>query len=989
MEKINVTGGAFSDFLVYQSDTSQYKGAGGFDTFYADFSAWTEAVTWVNGKNATTSGLSDEVMTTLGATRQVAVSGMETLLLLTGSADDTITQNVTATNDEFRLGAGNDKVFGNSGNDTIDGGAGDDTAVYAGLRASYTISTIPGGYTIASGSDGTDTLFNVEFAKFSDKTITLGAPVDNTAPMVATFNPADEATNIAVASDIVITFSEPVVKGTGNIVLKTSAGSIVATYDVAISTNLSLSGSTLTINPSADLSFGTGYKVEFAAGTFKDTSDNLYAGTTSYNFTTVAAPNVLPTGAVTLSGTPAQGQTLSANTSTLADADGLGVFGYQWLKAGVAITGATNNNYVLSQSDVSFTISVRVSYTDGRGTTESVTSSASSAVANTNDAPNGLVAIAGTFTQGQTLTATNTLTDLDGMGAVTYQWKADGTAIGAATGNTFTLTEAQVGKAITATASYIDGFGTAESVSSSASALVANVNDAPVGAVTISGTTTQGQTLAVTNNLTDADGLGSITYQWKADGAAIAGANASTLILGQAQVGKAISATASYTDGHGTAESATGVASAAIANVNDPPTGAVTVSGAPTQGQTLAASNTLADLDGMGVVSYQWQANGTAIADATSGYLPLTATEIGKTITVTAQYTDGFGTIERMTSSPTAAIASSDFIAPTVAIFNPPDKAAGVAIASDIVVTFSEPIARGSGSITVKSAAGVTIGTYDAAISSNLGFSGSTLTINPSTDLGFGTEYRVEIAAGAIKDLSGNSYAGTSSYSFSTRAAPDAPKVITGTSANESFTAGSGNDTIDGGAGIDTVVFSGTRASHAITKSGTGWTVNSVADGTDALQNVERLQFSDSNLALDLAAANSAGGIYRLYRATFSRTPDLVGLGYWIDQADKGKSAIDMAIDFTHSQEFQTIFATVIKDDYATGANILALVTFFYQNVLHRAPDVVGRDWYTNEITTHSRTVGQVLAEISDSAENIVQLAGEMVNGIVYIAWHG
>ncbi|MBK7003528.1 MAG: DUF4214 domain-containing protein [Rhodoferax sp.] len=58
-------------------------------------------------------------------------------------------------------------------------------------------------------------------------------------------------------------------------------------------------------------------------------------------------------------------------------------------------------------------------------------------------------------------------------------------------------------------------------------------------------------------------------------------------------------------------------------------------------------------------------------------------------------------------------------------------------------------------------------------------------------------------------------------------------------------------------------------------------------------------------------------------------------------------------------------------------------------NVLGREPDVGGRDFYTNQITTHAKTVGQVLAEISDSPENIVQLAGVIENGITYTAWMG
>ena len=55
-----LTGGANADFLAYRNGT-QYEGKGGVDTFYADLSSWAEAVTWTNGKNATNSGLSNEI----------------------------------------------------------------------------------------------------------------------------------------------------------------------------------------------------------------------------------------------------------------------------------------------------------------------------------------------------------------------------------------------------------------------------------------------------------------------------------------------------------------------------------------------------------------------------------------------------------------------------------------------------------------------------------------------------------------------------------------------------------------------------------------------------------------------------------------------------------------------------------------------------------------------------------------------------------------
>ncbi|RZL08394.1 MAG: DUF4347 domain-containing protein, partial [Rubrivivax sp.] len=223
-----------------------------------------------------------------------------------------------------------------------------------------------------------------------------------------------------------------------------------------------------------------------------------------------------------------------------------------------------------------------------------------------NDAPTGSVSISGTAAQGQTLTASNTLADADGMGTVTYQWLRNGVAVSGATSSTYGLTQADVGTVITVRASYTDGYGTAESSTSAATASVANINDAPTGSVTISGTATQGQTLTAGNTLADADGMGTVTYQWLRDGVAISGATSGTYLLTQADVGTAISVRGSYTDGYGAAESSTSAATASVANINDAPTGSVTISGTATQGQTLTAGDTLADADGMGTVSYQW-----------------------------------------------------------------------------------------------------------------------------------------------------------------------------------------------------------------------------------------------------------------------------------------------------------------------------------------------------------------------------------------------
>lgn len=91
-------------------------------------------------------------------------------------------------------------------------------------------------------------------------------------------------------------------------------------------------------------------------------------------------------------------------------------------------------------------------------------------------------------------------------------------------------------------------------------------NNAPTGSVTISGTTTQGQTLTANNTLADADGReGALSYQWKRNGSNIAGATLSTYLLVADDVGASISATISYTDGKGNAESSTSAGTVAIA----------------------------------------------------------------------------------------------------------------------------------------------------------------------------------------------------------------------------------------------------------------------------------------------------------------------------------------------------------------------------------------------------------------------------------------
>ena len=298
------------------------------------------------------------------------------------------------------------------------------------------------------------------------------------------------------------------------------------------------------------------------------TATDSNSATAEQTFTiTVINVNDSPSGSVTISGTAAQNETLTASNN-IADEDGLGDFSYQWKRNGTDISGATSSTYTLIQDDVGNQITVTVTYTDDQGTTETLTSEPTSAVANVNDNPTGSVTIDGVTTENTILTAvTSSIGDVDGLGDFTYQWKRDGSDISGETSSTYTLVQADVGNEITVTVTYTDGQGTTENVTSAPTSAVANVNDDPTGSVTISGTAAQNETLtAITTTIGDVDGLGDFTYQWKRDGSDISGETSSTYTLVQADVGKKITVTVTYTDNQETVESLTSTETSAVLN---------------------------------------------------------------------------------------------------------------------------------------------------------------------------------------------------------------------------------------------------------------------------------------------------------------------------------------------------------------------------------------------------------------------------------------
>ena len=168
------------------------------------------------------------------------------------------------------------------------------------LTINPTANLTPGGeyYIRIPATALVDTSGGDAFAGISDPTA-WSFTADATPPTLVSVNPADDAPAVFVSSNLVATFSEPVVAGTGNVELwQDGGGSPLESFDVTSSPLLTFSGANLTINPTANLTPGTGYHIRMDATAVVDTSNFAFAGIsnpTAWNFTADGTPPTLVT----------------------------------------------------------------------------------------------------------------------------------------------------------------------------------------------------------------------------------------------------------------------------------------------------------------------------------------------------------------------------------------------------------------------------------------------------------------------------------------------------------------------------------------------------------------------------------------------------------------------------------------------------------------------------------------------------------------------
>jgi hypothetical protein len=354
---------------------------------------------------------------------------------------------------------------------------------------------------------------------------------------------------------------------------------------------------------------------------------------------------------------------------------------------------------------------------------------------------------------------------------------------------------------------------------------------------------------------------------------------------------------------------------------------------------------------------------GTTTADAT-GVWSLTTTKAfadGTGYSVFATATDAAGNTSAASSSVTFNIDAHAPVVPTLNL----QYTQGANVA-----TLSGTGEAGTHIDVVR--AGATVEDYVFIASTTVGNDGKwSVTTSPLPN----GSYQVNIAS---TDLADNSTASLNNVNFTVSNSAN----LTGTAAADTLKPVAANGAIDGQGGVDTVVFAGPRSNYTVAKETWGFGVTDKVGngGHDAVINVERLQFDDTGVALDIDGA--AGQAFRLYQAALDRPAESAGLGFWIYQLDRGLSLDDMVQDIINTQpEF--------IQKYGSNPTDAQFVNLLYTNVLHRAADGAGYDFWLKALTNHDTTHVGIVKFFSESPENQAQVIGSIQDGITYTPWHG
>lgn len=275
----------------------------------------------------------------------------------------------------------------------------------------------------------------------------------------------------------------------------------------------------------------------------------------------------------------------------------------------------------------------------------------------------------------------------------------------------------------------------------------------------------------------------------------------------------------------------------------------------------------------------------------------------------------------------------------------------------------------------------VEAGTINGLFDANLAVysAGNALLAQATTGQGFQSkwvEYAPASAGTYYLAVSGGASL-TGSYKLyvvdgATAAAPST-NPVNGTAGNDVLANTGGNDAFDGGAGVDTAIFAGARSGYTLTQTTTGFTITGAATGTDILVNVERLQFADTKLALDLAG--NAGTTAKILGAVFGveslANQAYVGIG--LNYLDGGMSYADL---------MQLALGVRLGSGYSVADEVKLL----YQNLAGIQPSADDIAYWEGTIAADQYTPESLAVFAADLELNTahINLTGLASTGIEY-----
>ena len=371
------------------------------------------------------------------------------------------------------------------------------------------------------------------------------------------------------------------------------AGASLAIMSCAIAggdpdANANASGTNNTSSAQTTTSSGSAQAGDNSQGTSTATNMSTNSGSTSQNEASAEGRNEQGFEAV-------ENDELVIDTNSLADRDGMGSIQVQWQISDdgdnwMVLPGAIQPRFVPRDAEVGKFLRVQISYVDGQGNPEMMISPMSQPVRNVNDKPMGRPELRGEAKEDSVLAIDSSrISDEDGLGALSYIWQRSSERTNWENfpdqfRDTIRLTQSDVGFSYRAVVSYIDGFGTRETLVTDASEVVANVDNPLEGKVVVRGQSIEGAELtANTSTLSDFDGISSMNLAWETstDGRTWReldyAQGTRNLNLVQELVGVRVRARVNVVDNFGVETVAYSDASDVVRNVNDKPAGNILI----------------------------------------------------------------------------------------------------------------------------------------------------------------------------------------------------------------------------------------------------------------------------------------------------------------------------------------------------------------------------------------------------------------------------